>query len=225
MEINHDELWSKRGLSSEINSLHTESLSAIVCKSIDRLTSDQQFLNGDEWANRYRLMGKRSRYTKWDSTLTPYLVEIADSLSSTEPHHKIIVVGKPTQMGGSEVALNEVLRRTHIDPCSILYYMENQEKVKSWLVERLDPALQQPPFNGMGIRSFGLNREFIGGSVIMNGIGSPAAISSVTAKMVIGDEAARYPLTIGDEGDFLSLAEGRIKHLGIMEKSYLFLVL
>lgn len=214
MCLEHTDILAYRGLSQDINSRHSRSLSDLAVSVLQSLTRDMSYLSGDDWAKKYRLMGKGSNYIRWDSSLTPFLVDIANDLSSEDYDKRVVVVGKPSQVGGSELALNEVLRRIHIDPSGMLYYMENLGKVGSWSSERFSPALDQAPFNGVGMRRSGDRTDFPGGYIVLNGVNSSASLSSVTARFVVGDEVARYPYQIGGEGDFLTLARGRIKTFG-----------
>ena len=172
--------------------------------------------DGCEWAGKFRVMqGRRGAGRRWSNAMTPYLLEPAKFLADEDPAHRVIVLSKCAQAGGSELALNEVLRRIHQEPCPILYYMETGDKCKSWMVERFDPALRRDPFAGLRADHSGrLERRFPGGLLIGNGAHSSAALSSITAKLVIGDEAARYPESISGEGDFLSLAKQRVVTYG-----------
>ena len=210
-----------RGFSADINVNLVENATDRFARSVRTHTQDRERLTCSEWADKYRVMPEASRYSRWSTARTPYMKLIMDLLSSTEPEHLVIVVRKAAQMGGSEGALNEVLRRIHLDPCTMLYFMENQDKAQAWMKERLDPALKRDPFSARQFGNAGLIRSYAGGQLICNGIGSSAALSSVTAKFVVGDEVARYPLIIGGEGDFLSLARQRITTYGDLGKIFL----
>lgn len=214
-------LINSRGFIKAINLILVENAANYFKRSVAALTEKREYLTGTEWADKYRVMGQSSRYRKWLTSRTPYLQEIADKLSGDDIDSQVIVLMKSAQSGGSEVALNEVLRRAHIDPCTILYYMEAEHKVKGWMRDRLDPAFRREPFSGKKIGKDGLTRTFAGGSIICNGIGSSASLSSVTSKFIVGDEAARYPISIGGEGDFLSLARQRCSTFGDAGKIFL----
>ncbi len=210
----HASIFGSRPFSIPINIKHTESMSNLFVQTCRDIFSSAKTLSGSQWADKYRLMGRSSRYRNWDTLRTPYLREIADTISDTSRNSRVVVIAKCAQAGGSEVALNEILRRMHQDPCVIMYFAETGEKVRMWKQDRLNPALMNKPFERRDTTTNKPNVDFVGGTLLMSGSHSPAGLSSTTAKLVIGDEVARYPVSIGDEGDFLSLARGRIKTHG-----------
>ena len=221
MDTRRHDVIRDRGFSAEISSGLVQNASSRFAHSLGKMVSARERMDGADWADKYRIMPEASAYTRWSTARTPYLREIAECLSDNDPTHQVVVLRKSAQMGASEVALNEVLRRIHLDPCTILYFMESQEKVQGWMKERLDPALTKDPFSARKFNTTGLLRGYAGGQLVCNGIGSSSALSSVTAKLVVGDEAARYPIIIGGEGDFLSLARQRIVTYGHFGKIFL----
>ena len=171
----------------------------------------REILPPNDWAARYRVMGDDNiRYTRWQPLLTPYLRDIADSMASVKPTERVVVIGKPVQVGATEASLNEVLRRIHQEPCTVLAFMDTKDKMDRFIRTRWDPALRQEPFLTMQIAPHGLSRYFPGGAVHFNGAQSATGMSSSTASLVIGDEVSAYRENIGGEGDFLTLARGRV---------------
>lgn len=208
---------SSRGFIRGLHHDHDETIAANTAQlfrdSVRKVFTDQKILLGSAWADKYRVMGTDSNWQRWDTNRTPYLREIAETLSSSDPAHQIVVIGKAAQMGASEVVLNEVLRRMHLDPCPMLFYMETDDKAKEWRRERLDIALANPPFQRRSHKV--LNTTTYGRATLWNsGVGSSASLASKSAKLVVGDECARYPTNLGGEGDFLGLAMGRTKTYG-----------
>ena len=207
----------ERGLTEELNDRLSESSIHNTAKKISALFSNVQIIDGAAWADRYRVMGKDSRYRRWSTERTPYLREVARAMSSTNPAEKIVVIAKSAQMGCTEIALNEVLRRMHTEPCPILFYLENDDKADEWKRMRLITALAQPPFSGRA-RASGATVEFGKATLYHSGVGSSSSLSSKPARLVVGDECARYANSIGGEGDFLGLAEGRTTTFGDLAK-------
>ena len=195
----------------EINEGHTRASYEAFSGALREAFFGREILTGNEWARKYRVMGEDNiSYKRWQPDLTPYLKDIADSLSSNRPEEKVVVVGKPVQVGMTEAAINESLRRIHQQPCTLLYFMDTRDKMNRFVRTRWDPALKQKPFTDMRIDPHGQSRYFSGGAVHFNGAQSPTGLSSSTATFVLGDEAAQYPEDIGGEGDFLTLARGRV---------------
>ena len=117
---------------------------------------------------------------------------------------------KPAQCGLTEMLMAEALRRQATAPCSVLYLLPTDATASKIMRDRLDKALRVPPFSSMRVRSRDLTRSFGGsGSIIFGSASAPSNLSSVPAKLIVGDEAARFPVDIGGEGDFASLAAAR----------------
>lgn len=205
---------SARGTTAGISRILQDNAAGSVVKRLHYAISGGEVLDCATWADKYRVMGTSSRYRRWSTDRTPYLKEIMESISDDDPAHREVIIMKCSQVGVSEAMLNEILRRLHCDPCTILYFAENTLKADYVVSDRLDPALAQPPFAGRPVRSKLNRREVHSGVVIYNGANSPTGLSSTTAKLIIGDEAARYPQSIGGEGDFKTLAKGRTRTFG-----------
>ena len=168
------------------------------------------------WATKHRIMPAGASFGRWRRDVSPYADEIMDNMAN--PAVRAIWVSKCTQSSGSEMLLNEILRRMNQEPCDILYFMESDEKVVGWLSKRYDPATGCYPTREIAVHRHRNSRSYRGMTLTCSGIGSPAKLSSVSSPLVIGDEAARYPLMIGGEGDFYQLAKQRGKTFGARAK-------
>ena len=65
-------------------------------------------LTVSEWAQRYRIVDSKSSAMpgKWNNSITPYLVGIMDEFNNYET--EVIILCKPTQVGGTEVLQNMI---------------------------------------------------------------------------------------------------------------------
>lgn len=167
-----------------------------------------------EWADKYRVLGRGASRPRYSSALAPYLREVMDAMVSRAPDSQIVVLSKPTQVGGTEAAINAVLYRIHRRPCSVLMYFEDEPKAKRFLRLRYDTAFAHEPFRGLGVSRSGNERHFPGGFLFGFGTGSSSALSSTEAELVVGDEVARYQEDIGGEGGWFALAESRCNTFG-----------
>ena len=62
-------------------------------------------LKVSEWAEKYRVLDESSNLSgKWSNDVTPYLVEIMNTLN--EPHIREVYLCKGSQLGGTEVLIN-----------------------------------------------------------------------------------------------------------------------
>ena len=153
-----------------------------------------------EWADKHRVLGRGAARQRYSSALAPYLREVMEAMVSRAPDSQVVVLSKPTQVGGTEAAINAVLYRIHRRPCSTLMYFEDEPKAKRFLRLRYDTAFAHEPFRGLGVSRAGNERYFPGGFLFGFGTGSSSALSSTEAELVVGDEVARYQEDIGGEG-------------------------
>jgi phage terminase large subunit GpA-like protein len=171
----------------------------------------------NEWADKYRKLPNTSaRPGDFDTGVTPYLKEIMEKLSVTNPAQKIIFK-KCSQIGATECGNNWLGYIMDIAPCAMLYVMPTDTLMKTTSATRIQPMINTTPTLGKKIRparsrdggNTMMRKEFEGGMVLMVGANSPNGVSSTPVKVVYLDEMDRYPANIGGEGDVLTLASTR----------------
>ena len=65
----------------------------------------QEEIKVSEWAEKYRVLDESSNLSgKWSNDVTPYLVEIMDTLN--DPHIREVYLCKGSQLGGTAVLIN-----------------------------------------------------------------------------------------------------------------------
>lgn len=203
------------GVEPEYASESAERLGLAFAFMLRQECTDRALESGSVWAEKFRVLGNgiysgdRYRFAR-----TPYLREIADVMAKRDPERKVVVVAKATQQGGSESVVNEVLRRIHREGGNVLFYAENDEKAKERMTESFDVMLAREPFSRLGLRKVSNKLRHPGGTVYFRGVQKGSNLASNPAGLVVGDEAARYPRKIEKEGDFLTLARGRINTYG-----------
>ena len=200
-----------RGFSQGVDEAFTLSAYDALLEAYSLCLDGRQIMSTNEWAGKYRVLGEdNDLYERWQPWLAPYLNGICDVMDSTNPSERVVVVGKAVQVGMTEAAINRVMRSIHQSPATVLYFMENRDKMGRFLKSRWDKMFRFSPFRGMAIKRDALSRYYPGGAVHGNGANSPTGLSSSSASLVMGDEVDQYPEDIGGEGDFLTLARGRI---------------
>ena len=189
----------------EIQASIAETILARTRKAITR----SRPVNAIDWAveNRVLVNSAESRYQAWR---VPHFREIADRLASGSKKYRQITIQKSAQCGLSELLTNEMLRRQDTDPCVCLCLLPTEALAKKLMAEKLDSALRYAPFSSMKIRSRDMTRGFgAGGTIIYGSAAAPTNLSSVAAKLVIGDEASQFPIDIGGQGSFEAMASAR----------------
>lgn len=171
-----------------------------------------------EWSNENQYLSSVSSAEpgKYSSDRTPYVEEIMDKLSPTDPTQEIIVQ-KAVQLGLTTVGMNVVGTYIDIAPCSILYVLPTIEMAKGFSKERIDPMIENCPALNTKIKSNRvkdsgnniLNKAFPGGVFVLGGANSGAGIRSRPIRVLILDETDAYPLTIVNEGSPIEIAKKR----------------
>lgn len=174
-------------------------------------------LTVSEWAERYRVLSRESSAEAgpWRNERTPYMVEPMNAF--TDPRVREISVVAMSQVGKSEVELNDIGYIIDQDPGSILYIQPNLDDAKKFSRLRISPMIRDCPtlrskVSEVKSRDAGntvLQKTFPGGMLTIVGSQSPSALASTPARYVIGDEVDRWALSAGTEGDPWSLAVAR----------------
>ncbi|HWT00205.1 MAG TPA: phage terminase large subunit family protein [Pyrinomonadaceae bacterium] len=190
----------------KITSVFSEALRAAI---------PEAFLTVSMWAATYRFLSaeRSARPGRWRNEVTPYLVEIMDSV--TKPGVREVVFVKSAQIAGTEGANNIIGYFMHADPSPILYTCETEPKAEAWSKESLAPMIRDTPVLASIVsdarsRDSGNTIEgksFAGGHLAIGYATSAATASSRPRRVVILDERDAYKETA--EGDYCKLAEKR----------------
>ena len=167
-----------------------------------------------EWAEAHRVLDVRSAAMpgRWRNSITPYLVEIMDTLNDFETEETIFV--KPAQVGGTEALLNRLGYAIAQDPGPALIVYPTDELGDSISDNRIAPMIESSP----AIASHYNEREsskrelqFDNMYVSISGANSPASLASKPIRYLFLDEVDKYPPATRKEADPISLARERTK--------------
>ncbi len=152
---------------------------------------------------------------RWKTRAQP--IAFGPMLAVTDPEVHTVTVMAGTQILKTELLTNTVLFYMHQDPSSILFVQPSQEKAEAFAKERLDPAIAASPALRALIKTprAGQNantithKEAPGAQLNLVGAHSPGDLASRPCGIVASDELNKWPVSAGDEGDPLKLAEER----------------
>lgn len=182
-----------------------------------------------EWSDQYRILPEtNAEGGKFRTSRTPYLREIMDKLSVSDPAQKI-VWKKSSQVGATESGNNWLGYTIHIAPAGFLYIMPTDTMMKITSKTRIKPMIEKTPELNSKIKparsreggNTMMTKEFEGGFVNMVGANSPVGLASLAVKDIYCDEVDRYPDDVGGEGDVISLAETRTTTFGNRRKIFI----
>jgi phage terminase large subunit GpA-like protein len=182
-----------------------------------------------EWADRYRILPMENAVPgRFKIAKTPYLEEIADRLSVTDPAIKVILMSG-SQIGKTELGNNWLGYVVDVSPAPFLYVMPTDAMIKKTSKTRIQKMFDLVPrlrakVNAQKSRESGntiTEKYFEGGSLTMIGANSPVGLASTSIRFVYMDEVDRYPLNVGGEGSALKLAETRTATFGNSKKIFI----
>jgi phage terminase large subunit GpA-like protein len=171
-----------------------------------------------EWADAYRILSSESSAEPgaWVTSKAPYEKAIMDAIS--DPDCPRIVVQKASQVGITDSAiLNPIGYFMSEDPCPMLVVQPTIELAEAFSTDRLAPMLRDSP-RLRGLVGDPRSRDsantmrrkaFKGGFIALGGANSAASLSGRPVRVVLLDEADRYPASAGTEGNPLQLAIAR----------------
>jgi phage terminase large subunit GpA-like protein len=168
-----------------------------------------------EWADSNRVLSQTasSEPGRWRTDRTPYLREIMDCLSPSNPTEKVVFM-KGAQIGGTEAGNNWVGFIIDQAPGPLLVVQPTVEMGKRWSKGRLAPLIEDTPClrgkikdprsrdSGNTVQS----KEFQGGIVVVTGANSAVGLRSMPVRYLFLDEVDAYPGDADGEGDPVSLA-------------------
>lgn len=183
-----------------------------ACK---RILSPPENLTLSQWADKYRILSRESSslYGKWRTSTTPYLQKPMDL--SIDPHVKKMVVIACSQVGKTELILNNLAYTIHQDPKSMYYMMPTETDAKDFSNRRIAPLIRDTKAitNLFGeARSAGntvLEKKFYGGILRLLGTNAASPLSSSPVPVVYMDEVDRFTRNIPGEGDPIALVDAR----------------
>ena len=174
-------------------------------------------LTVSEWADDYRRLSAEasSEPGTWTTARAEYQRGIMDAIS--DPSITEVVVMSSAQVGKTEMLLNCLGFHIAQDPAPLLLLQPTLEMAQAFSKDRLAPMLRDTPalrgtVKDARARDSGntmLHKSFPGGHITMAGANSPASLASRPIRVVLADEADRYPASAGTEGDPITLARKR----------------
>lgn len=181
-----------------------------------------------QWSDEKRILPDTTAEAgRWKTDRTPYLREIMDKLSVTDPAQKV-VFQKGSQIGGTETGNNWLGYVIDVAPAPFLYIMPTDALMKKTSKQRIEKMLESTPelkAKTPRLRSRDsvnnlLYKEFPGMFLSMVGANSPVGLSSTSVRYVYGDEIDRYPVSVAEEGSALDLGETRTATYGNRRKIF-----
>ena len=177
-------------------------------------------LTVSQWADEHRILSAKqsSERGRWRTDRNPILREIMDCFSVGSKVRDIAIM-KSSQVGVTEAIVNVIGYTIHHAPAPIMVLMPTIESRDTWKAQKLNPLLQETPvirdiMGGLRSRDAANRQDMIdfpGGVLFLAGGNSANSYAQKSVAKIILDDLDRFPDEIGEEGDIITLAEGRTK--------------
>lgn len=187
-------------------------------------------LTVSQWADDHRILsGKQSSERgRWRTARNPILREIMDCFSVYSRVRDVVVM-KSSQVGVTEAVVNVLGYTMDHAPCPVMAMMPTLETRDTWKVQKLNPLLQETPvirdlLGGVRSRDAANRQDLIdfpGGVLFLAGGNSANSYAQKSVKIIILDDLDRFPEEVGDEGDVITLADGRTKAFPRAVRAYI----
>ena len=171
-----------------------------------------------EYADAFRIVPSEasSEPGRWCTDRTPYLREIMECLSDSDPTRKVVLM-KGAQLGATELGINWMMYIAELYPGPTLVCQPTIDMAKRFSKQRVGPSIRMMPKlartvaqnKSRGKSNTMMMKEFPGGLWIFGGANSAASLASMPIKYLFGDEIDRWPPDVDNEGSPLKLVEQR----------------
>ena len=178
----------------------------------------EPLLTVSAWADSFRSLSSiaSAEPGQWRTSRTPYLREIMDCLSPSNPAQRVVVMAG-AQIGKTECGNNWIGYVIHRAPGPMLMVQPTVEVAKRISKQRLAPMIESTPALRERVaesrsRDSGNTvqvKEFDGGVLIITGANSAAGLRSMPIRFLFMDEVDEYPGDVDGQGDPVALAEKR----------------
>lgn len=175
-------------------------------------------LTVSEWADANRVLSGEGSAEKgrWQTSRTPYLREIMDSLSEDSPD-KLVAFMKSSQVGGTEAGSNWIgyIMDHAKGPAAIV--MPTERSLNDWVSQKFDPMASDTPAvaevlakkSNKSSDNNSQRKKFTGGILYFKTAGSTAELKSTSLRYAMADELDEWDWTT-TQGDPLGLLEVRL---------------
>lgn len=190
------------------------------------ILQDRERLTVSQWAvQRRKLSSKTTHYHgPWSHAMTPYLIEIMDSLSDRFVSQVTVVAC--TQSGKTEVGLNFLGWIVDVEPGPTLVVMPREDDAIRRVNARIRPMFRATPSLlrkiGGDVEVVNAGKESDLGEMLLylGWAGSPAALADNPCRYIMLDEVGKYQAKTGNEADSVSLSIDRTSTFGLSAKIF-----
>lgn len=180
----------------------------------------ERVLSVSQWSDEHRFLSNKASAEpgKWRTDRTPYLKEIMDCLSVTDPTQEVVMM-TAAQIGKTETGNNWLGYIIDHAPAPVLAVSPTLQLARRNSKQRIDPLIEECPRlrekvgpkrqTSQDAQNTLMEKEFPNGMLVLTGANSAAGLRSMPARFVFFDEVDAYPPDVDGEGSPVDLAKAR----------------
>lgn len=170
-----------------------------------------------EWSDKFVTLPSESAFGggKWQTSRFPFMREIMERLSPMDPCREVVFM-KCNQISGTAILNNWIGYIVHRVPGNMIVIEPTIDLARRFGRQRFDKLAAMVPEVHARIRAprnareaATLEKEFIGGNLVITGANSGAALRSMPCRYGGADEVDAYPANVDQEGGVLPVLRRR----------------
>lgn len=171
-----------------------------------------------QWCDEHMRLSSKgsSKPGRWVTDRNPPLREPMDNMSARSPVHDQ-ACKFPIQFGKSQVATNSIAYWMDYAPAPIMYALPGEASMNKWVNQKLNPMIEvcqavRKALSSTASRDSSNQRtfkDFAGGQLYVEHMGSPQRLKSTTVKNLVVDEIDEAPQVLLTGDDPVKMLDGR----------------
>ncbi|MEA9738664.1 phage terminase large subunit family protein [Xanthomonas campestris pv. raphani] len=175
-------------------------------------------LTVSQWCDEHMRLSSKgsSKPGRWVTDRNPPLREPMDAMSARSPVHQLVAMF-PIQFGKSQLATNAIAYWMDYAPAPIMYALPGEASMNKWIAQKLNPMIEVCPAVRRALSSTASRdsanqrtfKDFAGGQLYVEHMGSPQRLKSTTVKYLGVDEIDEAPQQLITGDDPVKMLDGR----------------
>ncbi|ASK90518.1 phage terminase large subunit family protein [Xanthomonas campestris pv. trichodesmae] len=175
-------------------------------------------LTVSQWCDEHMRLSSKgsSKPGHWVTDRNPPLREPMDAMSARSPVHQLVAMF-PIQFGKSQLATNAIAYWMDYAPAPIMYALPGEASMNKWIAQKLNPMIEVCPAVRRALSSTASRdsanqrtfKDFAGGQLYVEHMGSPQRLKSTTVKYLGVDEIDEAPQQLITGDDPVKMLDGR----------------
>ncbi|APP86922.1 terminase [Xanthomonas hortorum pv. gardneri] len=192
----------------------TDRISYVLARSLQ----PRRPLTVSQWCDEHMRLSSKgsSKPGRWVTDRNPPLREPMDAMSARSTVHQLVAMF-PIQFGKSQLATNAIAYWMDYAPAPIMYALPGEASMNKWIAQKLNPMIEVCPTVRRALSSTASRdsanqrtfKDFAGGQLYVEHMGSPQRLKSTTVKYLGVDEIDEAPQQLITGDDPVKMLDGR----------------